>query len=202
MGGFILAPSLLARVFGYGESRTGLLIISRPLSFSLMAPVAGYLAVRVGGRTAATVGCSVVVGSMVALAALDGASSDLAIVGALSLSGIGLGMASPSLAASVANAVADERLGSASAAQQLMGQVGAVAGIQVMKTVQAAREGAVGLVPSFGDAYYVGGAVCLLAVLCGAFVLSSPGAEPDADGEADREGDALDADAAGRGPCA
>ena len=173
MGGFILAPSLLARVFGYGEARTGLLVIARPLSFSLMAPIAGYLAVRVGERSSAVVGCLLVVASMGTMAALSAGSSDLAIIFALALSGIGLGIASPSIASSIANAVDDDRLGVASAAQQLMGQVGVVAGIQVMKTVQAAREPVNGLVPSFGDAYIVGGAVALLAVACAAVLRSA-----------------------------
>jgi len=81
-------------------------------------------------------------------------------------------VASPSIASSVANAVDDDRLGVASAAQQLMGQVGTVAGIQVMTTVQAAREHTAGLVPSFGDAYYVGAAVCVGAVVCAALLRS------------------------------
>ncbi len=172
MGGFILAPSLLQRVMHFGEARAGLLVISRPLAFSVTAPIAGYLAVRVGERTSAVVGCAVVIGSMLAMAALAPGSSQIAIIGALALSGVGLGVASPSIAASVANAVDDDRLGVASAAQQLMGQVGAVAGIQVLTTVQSAREHGAGLVPSYGDAYLVGAAVCVGAVVCAALLRS------------------------------
>jgi hypothetical protein len=83
---------------------------------------------------------------------------------------VGLGVATPSVAASVANAVDDEDLGVASAAQQLMAQVGIVAGIQVMATIQVSAEASVGLVGSFRQAYLVGALVSLGAVVCGAFV--------------------------------
>lgn len=173
MGGFILAPLLLERVFGYSESHVGLLVIARPLAFSLSAPVAGYLAVRIGERVSAVAGAAAVAASMVLFAMVGHNSADLVVLGALVLSGIGLGVASPSVAASVANAVSKEDLGIASAAQQLMTQVGVVAGIQVMSTVQLSGESSAGLVGSFRHAYLVGAAVCVAAVVCGAFVRSA-----------------------------
>jgi EmrB/QacA subfamily drug resistance transporter len=165
MGGFILAPSLLAHFFGYGEEHIGLMVLSRPLAFSIMAPIAGYVAVRVGERSAAVVGSIAVVASMGLFAAVGGGSPDALVIGALVLSGVGLGISSPSVAASVANSVDEASLGIASAAQQLMTQVGVVAGIQLMKTVQTSA--------SYGAAYMVGGAVALGAVVCGAFVQSA-----------------------------
>ncbi len=173
MGGFILAPTLLARMFGYGESKIGFFVLARPLTFSIAAPVAGYLAVRLGERTAAVAGTLAVVGSMLAFAAVNPDSSDVFIIGALALSGVGLGMASPSISSSVANSVDEEQLGIASAAQQLVTQVGVVAGIQLMSTIQAAREPADGLVGSFRAAYLLGAAVCGLGVLCAMFLRSA-----------------------------
>jgi MFS family permease len=170
MGGFILAPLLLERVYRLSESHVGLVVIARPLAFSLSAPVAGYLAVRLGERTSVVAGALAVGASMLVFASLGPRSADLAIVGALVLSGVGLGVATPSVAASVANAVDDEDLGVASAAQQLMAQVGIVAGIQVMATIQVSAEASVGLVGSFRQAYLVGALVSLGAVVCGAFV--------------------------------
>lgn len=166
LGGFILAPLLLAKVYGYDESRISWMVIARPLTFSITAPLAGYLAVRLGERTSAVVGTLCVVASMFVFASLTKSSADLVIIGALVLSGAGLGISSPSLAASVGNAVEEHDLGIASAAQQVMMQIGTVAGIQVMVTVQAARQASVGLVESFRDAYLLGAAVAFLAVLC------------------------------------
>jgi EmrB/QacA subfamily drug resistance transporter len=173
LGGFVLAPLLLSKVYGYDEGRISQLVIARPITFSVTAPVAGYLAVRWGERLSAVVGTAAVVASMVLFATLDAASGDWLIVVALALSGVGLGVSSPSVAASIGNAVDDDNLGIASAASQIMTQIGVVAGIQLMVTVQASRSDASGLVGSFADAYLVGAAVALLGVACAAFVRSA-----------------------------
>lgn len=173
MGGFILSPILLERMFGYGESKIGFFVLSRPLSFSVAAPVAGYLAVRVGERISAVAGTLTVVASMLAFATVTPKTSDLLIIGALALSGIGMGMASPSISSSVANSVDEEQLGIASAAQQLMTQVGVVSGIQLMSTIQASREGTAGVVGSFRASYLVGAGVCFAGVCCALFLRSA-----------------------------
>ena len=178
LGGFFLTPLLLERGFGYGEGHAGVLQIARPLVFSVSAPVAGYLAVRTGERSAAISGTALVALSMVVFSTLHRGSGDFIVVCALGLSGLGLGVSSPSIAASVANSVEIERMGSASATLQLALQVGQVGGIQVMETVQVAQEHSAGLVGSFSTAYLVGGAVAALGVLCAAFVRRAHRAGP------------------------
>lgn len=173
MGGFILSPLLLGGpMFRFGESRIGFIVLSRPLSFSIIAPIAGYVAVRLGERSAAVTGTAAVAVSMAVFATVDPGEVGV-VVAALVLSGLGNGIASPSLASSVANTVSDEHLGVAGAAQQLLTQVGVVAGIQVMQTVQASREAAVGVEQAFADAYVVGGVAAVLAVACAVFVRSA-----------------------------
>jgi EmrB/QacA subfamily drug resistance transporter len=168
MGGFILTPALLQTVYHYSDEKIGLLVIARPLSFSILSPIAGYLAVRIGQRTSAVTGTLFVVASMGVFALLGANSPNLLIIFALSLSGVGLGVSQPSISAGVANAVADADLGVASAAQQLMQNVGVVSGIQIMSTVQTSlahgADGAAAL-HSFHVAYLVGGGVCVLGVL-------------------------------------
>ncbi len=165
MGGFILLPSMLDRVFGYGEARIGLLTISRPLAFSLAAPAAGYLALRMGERKVAMVGCFGIVASMLILASVDKGTPDGVIVLALALGGGGLGGASPMFAATIANAMGESRLGVSSAAQQLTQNIGVVAGIQIMTTVQILREPSVGVVGSYSSGFLVGAG----AAACAAF---------------------------------
>ncbi len=179
MGGFILAPTLLARMFGYGESKIGFFVLARPLSFSIMAPIAGYLAVKVGERASAVTGTIVVVASMLAFASISPDSADMFIIGALALSGIGLGIAQPSISSSVANSVDEAQLGVASAAQQLVTQVGLVAGIQLMSTIQASREATDGLVGSFRASYLLGAAVCSAGVVCAFFLRSAQRDAPE-----------------------
>ena len=107
-------------------------------------------------------------------------------------SGIGLGISSPSVAAGVANAVDDHDLGVASAAQQLMNNVGIVSGIQLMTTIQTSishgTEGAAAL-PGFRAAYLVGGAVCIVGVLLATGVKNEHARpEPAAEGPLGRLG--------------
>jgi MFS family permease len=179
IGAFFMAPLLLEEVFGYAHNQAavGFLSLPRPVAFSLIAPVAGYVTMRIGERTSAIVGTSAVVASM-AVFALTQRSTGLALVEvAFVLSGIGLGVGQPPLSASAANEFLPEDLGAASAAQQLMLQLGTVAGIQVMQTVQAAadrgRTGQGPLLSSFHLAYVVGGAVALLGVAAAAMTRST-----------------------------
>jgi MFS family permease len=173
MGGFILAPRLMDQVFHFGESKVGLVSIARPLTFSLVAPLAGYLAVVVGERASAVAGSVAIVASMLCFSALTGSSPLLAIIGCLAPSGLGMGVSSPSLAASIANVVDESSMGVASAVQQLMSQVGLVAGIQLLSTVQSSHQAA-GLVGSFSLAYRLGAVAAVLAVACSAFVVRAP----------------------------
>jgi EmrB/QacA subfamily drug resistance transporter len=170
MGGFILTPALLQEGLGYTATVVGLLTILRPLTFALTAPLAGFVTVRVGERVAGIAGAAIVVMSMLLLASLDVDSSWTVIAAALALSGMGLGVSSPAMTATVANAVDDDDLGVAGAMQQLVVQVGAVIGIQVMQTVQGSAEASRGLVGSYQLGYLVGAAVCALAVVAAAFV--------------------------------
>ncbi len=173
MGGFVITPLFLESVFDYPETRVGGLMIARPLAFAIAGPLAGYVAVRVGERTSAIAGSAFVVASMVALSTVAPGSTDLVIVGALALSGVGLGCSSPALAASIANAVDERDLGVAGAFQQMMTQLGVVVGIQVMQTVSVVREPAVGEVAAYGEAYLVGGMVAAIGLVCAFFVQSS-----------------------------
>jgi EmrB/QacA subfamily drug resistance transporter len=169
MGGFILAPQLLTDVFGYRESQIALMVIARPLAFSISAPIAGYVTVWMGERAAAVSGTLAVAASMVVFARLGSDSPVILLVLALALSGVGLGVASPAIASSVANAVDEGRLGVASAAQQLMTQVGIVAGIQLMSTIRASSPG-----QSFSGAYWAGAAVAAAGAVAAALVRSRP----------------------------
>jgi MFS family permease len=144
-------------------------MICRPLSFSLSSPVAGYVAVRVGERRASVMGCALVVVSM-GFFAFGAATEILPLVfAALILSGLGLGTSQPSLISSAANAVETETLGVANAAQVMVTQIGVVAGIQVLSTIQ---NGATSTGP-FTLAYIAGGIVAVLGIVGAAFVRSA-----------------------------
>lgn len=166
MGGFIITPLLMQDRFGYAIAGTALLMLCRPLSFSLSSPVSGYVAVRVGERRAAVLGTALVVVSMACFALAASRGWVVLIAVALVLSGLGLGAASPSLISSAANAVEPEHLGVANAAQQMVTLIGAVAGMQVLATIQDGG--------AFSAAYLVGLAVAVPSVAAATFVRSAP----------------------------
>jgi len=174
MGGFFLFPILMERIYGYSETSAGLLSTARPLMFSLSAPVAGYAAVKVGERWSVVVGAGALTVSMLVFTQVGANPSVVLIILALALSGLGNGVSTPSTASSAANEVAADELGVMSAAQLLITQIGIVAGIQVMVTVQASSHGGAGTLASFHTAYLVGALVALAAVVCGFFVRDTP----------------------------
>jgi MFS family permease len=174
MGGFFLFPILMEGVYGYSETRAGLVSTARPLMFSLVAPVAGYAAVKVGERSLVLAGALSLTVSMVVFTQLGSNPSLVVILVALALSGVGNGLSTPSTVSSASNEVAADELGVMSAAQQLITQIGIVAGIQVMVTVQASGHGGVGSLTSFHRAYAVGAVGAVLAGVCGFFVRNTP----------------------------
>jgi EmrB/QacA subfamily drug resistance transporter len=180
MGGFIITPLLLQNVFDYGETRTGSLLIARPLAFSIAGPIMGYLAAKTGERFVAVAGALAVFVSMLGMASLGRGSGDIVIAGFLALSGVGLGMSAPALVAAIANAVDDDDLGVVGATQQMMTQFGNVVGIQVMQATQAAREDAVGALDAYSEAYLVGAGAALLGLAFAFFVRSSTVRRPRA----------------------
>jgi predicted MFS family arabinose efflux permease len=174
MGGFFLFTILTERIYGYSETRAGLVSTARPLMFSIVAPIAGYAAVKVGERVSVVAGAVALTISMVVFTQLGVEPSLLVIVVALALSGVGNGLSTPATAASASNEVAPDELGVMSAAQQLITQIGIVAGIQVMVTVEASSHGGVGSLASFHRAYAVGAVGAVLAGVCGFFMRDTP----------------------------
>ena len=55
-GGFFLFPLLMEQVYGYSVSQVGFISVARPLLFAISAPIAGYMTVRTGERTATLFG--------------------------------------------------------------------------------------------------------------------------------------------------
>jgi MFS family permease len=172
MGGFILAPQVLERGMGLTAGTTGLLVIARPLSFSLIAPLAGLVTIRIGERIAGVVGALAVVASMACWAFVGSSTALWFVVVALALSGAGLGIASPAMTSLTANAVAESDLGVAGAMQQLMSQLGAVAGSVVLTTISV-DAGPADLAP-YRHAFAVAAAVCTLGAAAAWFVRSTP----------------------------
>jgi MFS family permease len=172
-GGFFLFPLLMEQVYGYSVSQVGFVSVARPLLFAVSSPIAGYLTVRTGERAATLAGAGALLGSMLLFATLSPSSGLWIVLIALALSGIGMGVSQPATSATMANELDASEYGVMSAAQLLATQVGEVAGIQVVLTLQESLARHAGLsnvhhstalLHSFQVAFWVGVGVAALAV--------------------------------------
>jgi MFS family permease len=178
-GGFFLFPLLMEQVYGYSVSEVGFVSVARPLVFAISSPIAGYMAVRTGERSATVVGATAVLASMLVFATL-GPSSGLGImVLGLALSGLGMGVALPSTSSTMANEVDVAEYGVMSAAQLMATQVGEVAGIQVVLTLQESLARHAGLenvhhstklLHSFQIGFWVAAVMAAAGVACATFM--------------------------------
>jgi MFS family permease len=182
-GAFFLFPLLMEQVYGYSVSQVGFLSVARPLVFAVSAPIAGYMTVRTGERNATLFGTISLLLSMVLFATLGASSTVVIVVIALALSGLGMGVSMPATSATMSNELAVSEYGVMSAAQLLAAQVGEVAGIQVVLTIQEsiAKNSGLGnvhhstaLLHSFSVPFWVGTAVAALAVVCALFIRPLP----------------------------
>jgi MFS family permease len=169
--------------YGYSIPHVGALAIARPLTFALCSPIAGYAAVRIGERVSAVAGATFLTGSLAMFALLHPSSGAWFVAIALALSGLGMGTAMPSSSSVMANEVKTSEFGVMSAAQLLAMQVGEVAGIQVLETVQQAlvrRRGLLNAKPgpallaTFHLPFLIGSGVAALGLIAATFMRSIP----------------------------
>jgi MFS family permease len=171
MGSFLLVPQMLENALDYTPSHIGWLVISRPLVFSLIAPMAGYIVGRLGERNTGVWGAFAIVAAMVILTTIDVGVSDWVVIAGLGLTGFGMGIAAPSLMSLLSASVETADMGVASAMQQLMSQMGAVLGGALMIAVHDITESS-GAVQSYSYGLYVGVVAAVGAVITARMVRS------------------------------
>lgn len=174
MGGFVLSPFLLDSEFGYSATMITLVMVSRPLAFSLAGPVSGRVTMVIGERRAGILATATMAVSMMVLAYGAGTRQILPVIIGLVMSGAGNGFGQPPFQASMANAVDEQDLGIASAAKNVAGQVGAAIGITLMTTLRSVADSPTA---GFTIAYWAGAGIAAIAVVI-AFGLESTPREP------------------------
>jgi len=173
MGGFMIIPQMLENGLGFSTSDVGLLIIARPLAFSITAPIASLFTMRVGERISGMIGAIAIVLSMIVLSNVGAGTSGAVIAFGLGLSGVGFGIAGPALTALVSNAVEDEHIGVAGAMQQLLSQMGAVLGATVMISIHEMTASS-GLLRSYTIALLSGAVTAVMATVLASRLKSTP----------------------------
>jgi EmrB/QacA subfamily drug resistance transporter len=169
MGGYIVTPILVEKVFGYSVGQTSFAMAVRPLTFSITAPIAGYVAVRVGERRCALAGSALLVLSMVGFVVASLQESIALMFVSLAIGGLSQGVSVPSLVTVAANDIDHQDLGVGNAAQQMMSQIGAVAGIQTMSSVSTSAS-----TSAFAAAYTVGGFAAVGSYLAASRIRRTP----------------------------
>ncbi len=135
MGAFLIAPLLLDELFGYSVGVIAIVLLARPLMYSVSSPVGGRLASTLGERSMIITGSVLMVLSMLAwVFAAHWINLPLILIG-LVLSGLAMGLASPSYATTIAAAVDDGDMGIANAMGTTMMNIGMLTGIQTMFVV-------------------------------------------------------------------
>lgn len=169
MGGFVLGPLLMRFVFEWSLSSVALLMLTRPLTYSLSSPLGGQLGARIGERRAAVGGTVLLAVSMVVFSVGSFATTVWLIGGALFLQGIANGIARPSLTATIANSVDEANLGIASATQRMLRQIGAALGISVLTAIY----GGTNTPAAFGRTYIAAAVLATVAVAAATLVRSA-----------------------------
>ena len=169
MGGFVITPLLLQEYFGIQLAVVTLLLLIRPLTFSLSSPFGGLLAKWPGERFTAILGSSCMIVSMLAFA--NSGHQDhvwLAVIG-LALSGACFGLVMPSLQLVITHTIPSEDLGVAMGVTQTLASIAVASGIQTLLLVLGD-----GRSPGdFSSAYLVGCGVAVAAVLAASIVRST-----------------------------
>ncbi|HUF96612.1 MAG TPA: MFS transporter [Ilumatobacter sp.] len=161
MGSFLIAPLLLADVFGYSVTTVALVLLVRPASFSISSPLGGKLAAGQRERQMMLTGTTLMVLAMLTWVVAAHQVSLPWVFAGLLFSGLAAGLAAPSYATVLADAVDPGDLGVASGMGTTMMNIGVLLGIQSMFTVLGD-----GRAPTdFASVFAFGAAVAALSVV-------------------------------------
>jgi EmrB/QacA subfamily drug resistance transporter len=190
---FLLSASVTGSVFfmaqfqqaglGQGPLAAGLRLLPWGIPPLLLAPRAGTLADRLGGRPLIVAGLLLQAGGLAWIAVLARPGLAYApIVAPMLVSGTGLAMALPAVTKSVVSSVAPGDIGTASGAFSTLRQLGGAFGVAILAAVFAAA-GGYASARAFSDGFAPAIAVAAALALAGAAAgLALPGRRPPAAG--------------------
>ncbi len=171
----LLAPFFFIDALGFSATKMGLFIMLHTLMRVFLAPVSGALTHRVGAWTLSGLGLAAMVCSLAWLSALAASgSSELAILGALLLAGVGSALYEPPNTTTIMGSVPADRYGTASASiasgRQLSFSVGVAAAGAIFAVRERAYLGALetaerAVALGFSDALLAGAGLAGLGVL-------------------------------------
>ncbi|PSL49970.1 EmrB/QacA subfamily drug resistance transporter [Chitinophaga niastensis] len=137
-GGLFLMPFLLQEQMGFSEGVSGLLILPNSVCMAALMPFAGRWSDKHGSRQISLLGIALLAASMYLFSLLDKGSSLTAVITAMTVRGLGMGLLLAPLNAATLSAVRPSEVTMASSVSTLMQQVGGAIGIAVLAIVTQA----------------------------------------------------------------
>ncbi|MEU3525520.1 DHA2 family efflux MFS transporter permease subunit [Streptomyces sp. NPDC038707] len=173
-GSIFLLSQYMQGVLGYSPTEAGLRLLPWTGMPMLVAPVAGFLADRVGGRPVVATGLFLQAAGLGYLALVATADASYAVqLPALILNGVGMALYFAPAAHLVMSSVRPQEQGIASGANNALREVGGALGIAVMSSIFSARggyESAQSFVDGLRPALVTGAAVVALAAVAALLV--------------------------------
>lgn len=135
MAGLVITSLMLAAVFDFDTTAISLLIVPRPIAFSIGAGMAGRLVNRHGGRTVVVTGTTLVALGLLAVGIGAIAAWLPAVVAGVAMAGAGSGFSRPPVIAALTEAIGTRDLGMGTGLLNMTGQMGAAAGISLLSAL-------------------------------------------------------------------
>ncbi|MER5277539.1 MFS transporter [Streptomyces sp. NPDC002809] len=153
------------QVWGYSAIRTGLAIAPGPLVVPLLAVSSGPVVRRLGAGRTAALGCLLFAAGLAWWAvALDPAPSYAAgLLPGMMITGVGVGLALPTLVGAAAAALPPTRFATGSAVTTMARQTGSVLGVALMVTLLGAPSSPALALEAFRRGWWVAAATAVLA---------------------------------------
>ncbi len=173
-GAIFLLTQFLQTVQGYSPLSAGLRVLPWTAMPLIVAPIAGALSDRIGGRMLMATGIAMQSIALVMLAALASptvAYSDL--IGPFMIAGIGMGLFFAPVANVVLGSVRREEEGQASGANNAIRELGGVLGVSVLATIFAqygSYQSAQSYVDGLTPAVYAGAGIAALGAVAALFI--------------------------------
>jgi predicted MFS family arabinose efflux permease len=174
---WLLVPFYLVTVVGFSTVAGGAVLGVTPAASAVAAVVAGRMERRVGAAVLVTTGLVAEALGLAAISRLGEDSATVAIVAALGLAGLGLGLFQVPNVSSVMGTLPRDAQGVAGALTQMMRTVGVITGVTAASLLFASRreqraeamgvgvEDMASFVPAFRDVLVVMASVCAAAAL-------------------------------------
>ncbi len=137
MGTAFMLVIFMVAMMNYSETKAGLVIAALPAAMSLLTPLAGRLADRVGPRPLAVTGALLAAAGLFALGHLARSAAVDQVVWRAALVGAGLGLSLPALTSAGMTAVPSDRRGTGAGMLNTARQLGFLAGVAILVAVFA-----------------------------------------------------------------